>query len=89
MSSARQTVMRGPNLIGLGNLPSRTPAHQVDFPTGMGPPGMMISLMRRRRLAFETSVSVMLMLQRIKLEQSLVRPPLPLGEVDKFLGEFA
>ena len=37
ISSARQTVMRGPNLIGCGNRPDRTPDHHVVLPTGIGP----------------------------------------------------
>lgn len=55
MSSAFHTEMRGPSLIGLGKRPSFTPAHQVDFPTGMGPWGEIISLMRRRRLVLASS----------------------------------
>jgi len=35
MSSALQTVIPGPNLVDFGNRPDLTPAHQVDFPTGM------------------------------------------------------
>jgi hypothetical protein len=43
MSSARQTVIRGPSFFaGFGNLPVFTPAHQVDFETGIGPSGARI-----------------------------------------------
>ncbi len=34
-SDARQTVVRGPSLMGNGNLPSRTPCHHVDLLIGM------------------------------------------------------
>lgn len=39
MSSTRQTVILLPSLMGLGNRPERTPAHQVLFETGIGPFG--------------------------------------------------
>ena len=39
MSSARQTVVLGPSLLGLGKRPSFTPCHQVDLDTGIGPCG--------------------------------------------------
>jgi len=35
MSSARHAVTPGDNLIGFGNLPVLTPAHQVDLLTGI------------------------------------------------------
>lgn len=51
MSSARQTVMRGPSLIGRGYRPSRTPAHQVDLLTGIGPAGARIDCSRSSPVA--------------------------------------
>ena len=42
MSSTRQHVMRGPSLIGFGNRPDLTPAHQVALLTGIGPFGASI-----------------------------------------------
>jgi hypothetical protein len=35
MSSTRQAVILLPNLTGAGKRPDLTPAHQVDFPTGI------------------------------------------------------
>jgi len=35
MSDARQHVVRGPNLTGWGNRPSRTPCHHVERQIGM------------------------------------------------------
>jgi hypothetical protein len=46
MSSTRQAVILGPNLIGCGNRFDLTPAHQVLFDTGIGPHGAMIFLSR-------------------------------------------
>ena len=46
MSSTRQAVILGPNLIGCGNRFDLTPAHQVLFDTGIGPYGAMIFLSR-------------------------------------------
>jgi hypothetical protein len=46
MSSTRQAVIFGPNLIGCGNRFDLTPAHQVLLPTGIGPQGAMIFLSR-------------------------------------------
>ena len=46
MSSTRQAVIFGPNLIGCGNRFDLTPAHQVLFDTGIGPYGAMIFLSR-------------------------------------------
>jgi hypothetical protein len=46
MSSTRQAVILGPNLIGCGNRLDLTPAHQVLFDTGIGPLGAMIFLSR-------------------------------------------
>jgi hypothetical protein len=40
--SARQTVILGPSLSGLGKRPDLTPAHKVVRPTGMGPWGERI-----------------------------------------------
>ena len=48
MSSARQTVTRGPNFMGLGKRPSLIPAHQVDLLTGIGPRGDKICLSRTK-----------------------------------------
>src|SRR5687767_3842953 len=42
ISSTRHAVVRGPSLTGFGNLPLLTPAHHVDFPTGIGPFGAII-----------------------------------------------
>jgi hypothetical protein len=39
MSSAFQTVVRGPSFCGFGKRPSRTPCHHVDLETGIGPTG--------------------------------------------------
>lgn len=44
----RHTVILGPNFIGLGNRPVFTPAHQVDFDTGIGPFGAKMSLSRTK-----------------------------------------
>jgi hypothetical protein len=46
ISSTRQAVIFGPNLIGCGNRFDLTPAHQVLLPTGIGPWGAMIFLSR-------------------------------------------
>jgi hypothetical protein len=35
MSDARQHVVRGPNLTGCGNRPSRTPCHHVERQIGI------------------------------------------------------
>ena len=35
MSETLQTVVRLPSLTGCGNLPSLTPAHQLDLETGI------------------------------------------------------
>ena len=43
MSWTRQTVVFGPNFSGLGNRPSRTPCHQVERLTGIGPRGARMS----------------------------------------------
>ena len=42
MSSTRHAVIRGPSFTGLGYRPLLTPAHHVDFETGMGPFGARI-----------------------------------------------
>ena len=42
MSSTRHAVMRGPSLTGFGYRPLFTPAHHVDFETGIGPSGAMM-----------------------------------------------
>jgi hypothetical protein len=39
MSSTRHAVIPLPSFAGAGNRPDFTPAHQVDFETGMGPAG--------------------------------------------------
>ena len=39
ISSTLQTVVLGPSFRGCGKRPSFTPAHQVDFDTGIGPNG--------------------------------------------------
>jgi hypothetical protein len=44
MSSTRQAVILGPNLIGCGKRFDLTPAHQVLFDTGIGPYGAMTFL---------------------------------------------
>lgn len=49
MSVSRQTVTLLLNLIGCGNRPDFTPAHQVDLHTGMGPSGWRIDLSLNRR----------------------------------------
>ena len=46
MSSTRQAVIFGPNLIGCGKRFDFTPAHHVLFDTGIGPSGAMIFLSR-------------------------------------------
>jgi hypothetical protein len=46
MSSTRQAVIFGPNLIGCGNRFDLTPAHHVLLDTGIGPLGAMIFLSR-------------------------------------------
>jgi hypothetical protein len=46
MSSTRQAVIFGPNLIGCGNRLDLTPAHQVLLLTGIGPQGAMIFFSR-------------------------------------------
>ena len=51
MSSARQAVVRGPNFMGFGKRPDLTPAHQVDFPTGIGPCGARMDDRRIRPVA--------------------------------------
>lgn len=48
ISSARQTVMRGPSLIGCGNRPSATPFHQALLLIGIGPFGVSIWLNRTK-----------------------------------------
>ncbi len=42
ISATRHAVVRGPSLIGCGKRPLLTPAHQVDFATGIGPLGPRI-----------------------------------------------
>lgn len=42
ISSARQTVVRGPSLIGCGNRLSATPCHQLLLLIGIGPFGAKI-----------------------------------------------
>lgn len=44
MSSTCHAVTRELSFTGLGNLPSLTPAHQVDLPIGKGPSGRTICL---------------------------------------------
>jgi hypothetical protein len=52
MSSARQTVIRGPSFFaGFGNLPVFTPAHQQDFETGTGPSGARMDDNRTKPLS--------------------------------------
>ncbi len=48
MSATRQTVILGPSLIGRGNRPDLTPAHHVDFETGIGPDGARIDFRRTK-----------------------------------------
>jgi hypothetical protein len=49
MSHSRQAVIRGPSFTGAGKRPERTPAHHVDFDTGIGPFGPITSASLRRR----------------------------------------
>ena len=48
MSSTRQAVVRGPSLTGWGKRPDFTPAHHVDFETGIGPRGARIDTRRTK-----------------------------------------
>lgn len=46
MSWTRQTVVLGPSFTGLGKRPCRTPSHQVERLTGIGPRGAIMSFSR-------------------------------------------
>jgi hypothetical protein len=51
MASTRQAVQRSDNFTGLGKRPAFTPAHQVDFETGMiaGLPSRVLPTMSAKR----------------------------------------
>lgn len=48
MSSTRQAVIPLPSFTGAGKRPDFTPAHQVDFATGMGPSGPRMTASRTK-----------------------------------------
>jgi hypothetical protein len=48
MSSTRHAVVRGPSFTGCGKRPAFTPAHHVDFDTGIGPRGARIEESRTK-----------------------------------------
>jgi hypothetical protein len=48
MSSTRQAVIPLPSFTGAGKRPDFTPAHQVDFATGMGPAGPRMTASRTK-----------------------------------------
>jgi hypothetical protein len=57
MSSVLQAVVLGSNLTGAGNRPVRTPAHQLDLETGIGPKGARIDLMRTNPVSGSDAMS--------------------------------
>ncbi len=58
ISSARQTVVRGPSLMGCGNRPSATPCHQLLLLIGIGPLGASIWLNRTKPYLGQASSAV-------------------------------
>lgn len=64
--------MRGASLTGFGKRPVATPAHQVDFPIGIGPLGAKISRSRTKPLALKIRLAV--------VDRSMVNFVSPLSE---------
>ena len=71
MYSAFQTVVRGPNLRGLGKRPSFTPCHQPDLETGIGPAGARIADRRTKPVRGKGGVGIVVHLIAIASEVML------------------
>src|SRR5690606_5948075 len=74
MSSTRQTVMRGPSLIGFGNRPDATPAHHVDRLTGIGPRGARIDDRRTKPIAGNVDCLLIALTPSIEGRSDLATP---------------
>jgi hypothetical protein len=71
ISSARQTVILGPNLRGFGKRPDFTPAHQVDLLTGIGPLGARMHASLTKPLAGNSGSCGMDHLRSVEEEEVL------------------
>jgi hypothetical protein len=57
--------VRGPSFTGLGNRPVLTPAHQVDFETGIGPSGARIDVSRTKPVLGSVACCIMMRLHPV------------------------
>ena len=86
ISSTRHAVIRGPSFTGLGYRPLLTPAHHVDFETGMGPFGARIEASLRNPVC-ERSTD-MHTLQSLRVWTVLRRGVGGVAEFRNSVGEF-
>jgi hypothetical protein len=84
MSSTRQAVVRGPSFTGFGNRPSLTPAHHVDFETGIGPFGAKIEVRRTKPVSGSTADCTMMRLRAVEHEEGLGGARMQVVDIDSF-----
>ena len=89
MSSTRHAVVLGPSLTGLGKRPSLTPAHHVDFETGIGPRGARMDESRKKPVSGSKLLSDIVCPHANAVEGVLEWSARYDGEFATNVGEFA
>ena len=86
MSSTRQAVIPLPSFTGAGKRPDFTPAHQVDFATGMGPAGPRMTASRTKPSFGSERVLSVAVSDRVSLSVRILFVPNAFGWIEHSEG---